>query len=70
MIISMRRPLREGEDKPASHSSLSRNTEKKRLSYNMVITILGRYTETLLVLSSNITSEKLELYRAEFNTPK
>ena len=70
MIISMRRPLREGGDKPGLTSPHYQETQKKRLSYNIVITILGRYTETLLVLSSNITSEKLELYRAEFNTPK
>ena len=70
MIISMRRPLPRGRISQASHSLTIQETQKKRLSYNIVITILGRYTETLLVLSSNITSEKLELYRAEFNTPK
>ena len=70
MIISMRRPLPRGEDKPGLTLPHYQETQKKRLSYNIVITILGRYTETLLVLSSNITSEKLELYRAEFNTPK
>ena len=39
MIISMRRPLREGEDKPGLTLPHYQETQKKRLSYNMVITI-------------------------------
>ena len=39
MIISMRRPLPRGEDKPEPHTPHYQETQKKRLSYNMVITI-------------------------------
>ena len=38
MIISMRRPLPRG-DKPEPHTPHYQETQKKRLSYNMVITI-------------------------------
>ena len=41
MIISMRRPLPRGRDKPEPHTPHYQETQKKkkRLSYNMVITI-------------------------------
>ena len=37
MIISMRRPLPRGRDKPEPHTPHYQETQKKRLSYNMVL---------------------------------